>query len=127
MTKRVGLLIATTLAVWGVAVYPAWLQWGDSAVVYSSVAAILCLLPTVLTMLWASWAYRQTPEQQLVMVLGGTGVRMGLVLGLGLILNTFVPYFQQQLFWIWLLVFYLLTLALEMVLVVKGQPAASDR
>jgi hypothetical protein len=127
VTKRVGLLIAATLAVWGVAVYPAWYQWGEPAVVYSSVAAVLCLLPTAATMLWAGWAYRQTPEQQLLMVLGGTGVRMGLVLGAGLILNTFVPYFQQQLFWVWLLVFYLLTLALEMILVVKGQPAASDR
>jgi hypothetical protein len=127
VTKRVAILIATTVAAWGVAAYPAALAWGESGIVYSATAAALCLLPTTLTMLWAGWAYQQVPEQQLMMVLGGTAVRMGVVLGAGLILHSFVPYFQQQVFWLWLLVFYLLTLAMEMVLVVKGQPAASGR
>jgi hypothetical protein len=60
------------------------------------------------------------------MVLGGTGMRMGVVLGAGLLLYSFVPLFAQQAFWVWLLVFYLLTLAVEMVLVVKGNTEAEQ-
>jgi hypothetical protein len=78
-------------------------------------------------MLWAGWAFRQSPEQQLLMLLGGTGVRLGVVLGAGLVLTTFVPFFGQPSFWLWLLVFYLITLALEVVLVVKGQPASGEQ
>jgi hypothetical protein len=124
--KRVGLLITVTLTAWALIAYPARLLWGDDALVYSAVAAALCLVPTALTMLWAGWATRQSPEQQLMMVLGGTGVRMGVVLGVGLMLYSWVPLFGQQSFWVWVLLFYLLTLALEMVLVVKGQPAADE-
>jgi hypothetical protein len=122
--KRVGLLVGCTLAAWFVTAVPAHLLEIDAALTYSAVAVALCLVPTALTLLWADWAYRQSPELQLTMVLGGTGIRMGLVLGVALLLYTMLPYFQQQSFWIWLLVFYLLTLALEMVLVVKGKTAA---
>jgi hypothetical protein len=61
------------------------------------------------------------------MVLGGTGVRMAFVLGTALLLHFTVPSFQKQGFWVWLLIFYLFTLALEMVLIVKGNPAAGNR
>jgi hypothetical protein len=131
--KRVGLLVGCTLVLWFLIAVPAHLLGrdvpllgGDSMLLYSIVAATLCVVPTALTLLWADWAYRQTPEQQLTMILGGTGVRMGLVLGIALLLYAMLPEFQQQSFWIWLLVFYLLTLALEMVLVVRGK-AASER
>jgi len=122
--KRVGILIACTLLLWAAAAYPAWLLGGEQALIFSLVAVALCLTPTVLTLLWADWSVRQSPEQQLTMVLGGTGVRMGFVLGVGLLLYTLMPYFQQQSFWLCLLVFYLFTLALEIVLVVRSRVAA---
>jgi hypothetical protein len=122
--KRAGLLIAVTVLAWAGLGYPAWKQWGDTAIVYSAVAMLLCLAPTVVTLLWAGWAYNQSPEQQLWLILGGTGVRMGLVLGVGLALSSFVPFFEQQSFWAWILVFYLLTLAIEVALVVQSQSAA---
>jgi hypothetical protein len=115
------------MLLWAVAAYPGHLLGGDAALVYSGVAVGLCLLPTVFTLLWADWASQQAPEQQLTMVLGGTGVRMGLVLGVGLLLYLLVPYFQQQSFWLWLLVFYLFTLALEMVLIVKSRATGERR
>lgn len=127
MSKRVGMLVAVSLFAWAALGYSAWrVMQDDTAIVYSTVAVLLCLVPTTATMLWAGWAYRQSPEQQLWMVLGGTSVRMGLVLGVGLALYALVPYFNQQSFWVWLLVFYLLTLAVEMVLVVKTQPATKE-
>jgi ABC-type spermidine/putrescine transport system permease subunit II len=110
-----------------VAAYPARLLGGDAGLVYSAVAAGLCLVPTALTLLWADWASRQSPEQQLTMVLGGTGVRMGVVMGVGLLFYLLVPYFQQPGFWLWLLAFYLFTLGLEMVLVVRSRSAFEQR
>lgn len=125
--KRVGILIGCTLLLWGAVAYPAWLLGGEPALVYTIVAVALCLTPTALTLLWAEWSSRQSPEQQMTMALGGTGVRMGFVLGVGLLLYTLVPYFRQQSFWLCLLLFYLFTLALEMVLVVRGRAAAEQR
>ena len=123
MKKRVGVLIGGTILAWAVAAYPAHLLGGDAGLVYTVVAVGLCLVPTALTLLWAEWANQQSPEQQLTMVLGGTGIRMGIVMGVGLLLYVLVPYFQQPGFWLWLLVFYLFTLALEIVLVVSGRSA----
>jgi hypothetical protein len=120
VNKRIVILIAISLTAWLVVVYPAFVLGGEAALIHNSVALALCLAPTVATMLWAGWAGQRTPEQQLVMVLGGTGVRMGVALGAGLLLSTLVPLFAQPGFWIWLLVFYLLTLTVEMVLIVKG-------
>ena len=125
--KRIGILIGCTLLLWAAAAYPAWLLGGEQALAYSAVAVALCLMPTALTLLWAEWSSRQSPEQQLIIILGGTGVRLGFVLGVGLLLYTLSPYFQQQTFWLCLLVFYLFTLALEMVLVVKGRAEAEHR
>jgi hypothetical protein len=71
----------------------------------------------------------RSADQQLLLVLGGTGVRLLFVLGFGLGIYGTIPYFQQPSFWIWLLVFYLFTLALETVLLRGGQAVScgSDR
>jgi len=123
MKRRLGWLVGGTLLVWLVAVYPVQTFLGERDVVYSTVAVALCLVPTSLTLLWAGWAWRQAPEQQLVMVLGGTAVRMGSVLGVSLMLWQLVPYFSEARFWTWVLVYYLLTLGLEVVSIAAGQPA----
>jgi len=125
--KRVGILIACTGLLWAAVAYPAWLLGGEQTLVYSVVALALCLTPAAATLLWAEWSTRQAPEQQPAMILGGTGVRMGLVLGVGLLLYTQWPYFQDRNFWICLLLFYLFTLALEVLLVVNGRVAAQRR
>jgi len=125
--KRVGILIACTLLLWAAVAYPAWLLGGDQTLVYSLVALALCLTPAAATLIWAEWASRQAPENQPAMILGGTGIRMGLVLGVGLLLYTQSPYFQEPSFWICLLLFYLFTLALEVMLVVNGRVAAERR
>src|SRR5262249_36747094 len=110
MSKRVGLLVAGTLLVWAVVADPARVFWGDVAIGYSAVAVVLCLLPAAATLLWAGWVSRHSPEQELLMVLGGTGVRMFVVLGVALVLFLFVPFFGEPSFLLWLSAFYLLTL-----------------
>jgi hypothetical protein len=107
--------------------YPALRLWGRDAVIYSLVAVIVCLLPATLTLLWSGWALKSTPEQQLLLVLGGTGLRMLGVLGIGLLIYGVVEYFHRESFWIWLLVFYLFTLAVEMGLMLAGRPAGAGR
>ena len=146
MKRRVGWLVGATLAFWLIILMLAHRFWKDAvwhdplvlaggetteliiprADVYSGVAVLLCLLPSVGTLLWSLWAVEQGPAQQLATVLGGTGLRMGFVLLVGLALYAFVPAFQDRpSFWAWVLVFYLLTLALEMGLLL-ARPAAKD-
>jgi hypothetical protein len=125
--KRLLTLITSSLGVWLLTAYPAHALWGETAVIYGVVAVLLCLAPTTATLLWAGQALDGSAEQQLGLVLGGTGVRMVFVLGGGLLLYYSLPYFQQQSFWLWILAFYLFTLALEMVLIVRGRPVESER
>jgi hypothetical protein len=126
--RRVGLLVIGSMVFWLLVALPSRHVWGDSAAVYSGVAVLLCLVPTAATMLWANWAFRKSPGDQVLMVLGGTGLRMFVVLSGGLALYTLIPYFQEhQGFWLWILVSYLFTLVLEMALVLKGQSQAGDQ
>jgi hypothetical protein len=121
--RRLGILVGGSLLFWLLTALPARHIWGDRAIAFSGVAISLCVVPTALTLLWSRWALAQGPEQQLVMVLGGTGVRMFFVLAGGLLLYLLVPYFQnQQSFWVWVLVSYLFTLALEMTLMLSQGP-----
>jgi hypothetical protein len=113
------MLVAGSLLLWLALVYPARQLGGDEAVFLSTVALALCLVPAVATMAWALRA-GSTPESQLLMILGGTGVRMGIVLGGGLLLTRLFPDDFPSAFWVWLVVFYLFTLGLEMTLLVRG-------
>ncbi len=128
MKKRILTLIVGSLAFWAVVAGAARWLWSTEAAVYSSVALGLCLVPTVLTLVWGAWASRQAPEQQLTMVLGGTGARMfGVLFGAWLLYNN-VPYLQQAPgFWTCILVFYLFTLALEVTLLVRAQTELADK
>ena len=123
MTSRVGVLIASTMGFWAVAFLPARIFFGETGVIYSLVALVLCLVPATLTMLWAHYRPVSTPQQQLLLVFGGTGLRLGFVLGGGLVLSAVGPYFREPAFWIWLLLFYMFTLTLEVHLLGKKQPA----
>lgn len=126
MIKRLVLLMAGSLAFWVLVAIPLRLVRGDQEVVYTAVAVLLCLVPTAATLVWSGWALRGPPERQLLLVLGGSGTRLFFVLLSGLTIYVFVPYFQQPAFWLWVLVFYLFTLALEMVLLLAGRPAPGD-
>ena len=126
MTRRLLYLFGASAAFWLLVALPArHLGGGDAAVAYSGTALLLCLVPAVATLLWAGWALDKSPEQQLTMVLGSTGLRLFVVLGAAWALFASVPYYREHGgFWAWLLVFYLFTLALEMALLLAGRPPA---
>ncbi len=124
MRQRVLILIAGTVLFWALTAIPArHLGGGNLAIAYSATALLLCLVPGVLTFLWTGWTARQDPQQMLLVALGATGIRMFGVLLAGLLLLQTVPLFREQEgFLIWLVVFYLFTLTLEMVLLLKARP-----
>jgi hypothetical protein len=121
-------LVGGTVAFWALLTYAARLLWPNDPVwVWSTTSAGVCLVPTVLTLLWTRWAHQGQPEQQLLAVLGGTAVRMVFVLTAGLILFYAVETFQYQRFWIFVIVYYLFTLALEMVVIVRSTAAEQEQ
>jgi len=95
-------------------------------VLFGTVALIVCLIPTIATLIWANQAAKQSAFKQLIIVFGSTGIRMGFVLLGAILLYVLVEEFQRTLFWIVILAFYLYTLALEIIiqnanLIGKGQ------
>jgi hypothetical protein len=127
--QRLLTLILGTLGFWVLAAIPAkHLGGGDLALIHSATAMLLCLVPGVLTLVWVSWTTSKNSQQLVLVALGSTGVRLFGVLLAGFLLLRMVPLFQEQAgFLIWLLVFYLFTLTLEMVLLLKAarEPARS--
>jgi len=126
--RQLGLFLAGALGIWVVLFALAWLLWPDhreTSLAASLTALTLCLVPTVVTFLWSAWVVKGDPNQQLVAVLGGTGIRMFFVLGVGFLLGSTVPALEEKPipFWLWVLVFYLLTLALEMTLILRARLA----
>ena len=119
---QVGWLTGVCLAAWAAAAYPAFLLRGETGLVHSGVAALACLVPAALTLFLARLA-TWSPEQRLMLILGGSGIRMLVVLGVVLALNWTTTYFQPLGFVLWVLAFYLLTLVLEVVLLVQEQSA----
>ena len=130
MNRRLAYFVGGCITFWVLVAIPARRWWGDTSAVYAAVALLLCLVPTSLTLLWAGWAQGRAPEQQMAMALGGSGIRMFVVLTAALVLYQKIPFFQEQGgFWVWVLVFYLFTLALEVVLLLRGReeaPASSS-
>jgi hypothetical protein len=127
VTKRVLILVGGVAALWLLLALPArHLGGGDDAVAQSGLAALLCLVPAAAVMVWADWAFRQSAEQQMYAVLGGSGVRMFFVLGAALLLTELAGWYRGQIgFWVWIGVFYLFTLVLEIALLLKMQPQKS--
>jgi hypothetical protein len=122
--RSLAALVGGTLAIWVATAYPARLLWGDTALLLSAVAAAVCLVPAVGTLMWSAWALEGSPERQFAAVFGGTGVRMVVAVGTGLLLYNFVPALGQTAFLIWVIVFYLVTLTLEIGILVRRLSAA---
>ena len=123
MIRRLLFLVGGGAAFWLLVGLPArHLGGGDSAFVYLGTALLLCLVPGAATLVWGEVALRQTPDKQMILVLGGTGLRMAFVLLAGWTLYQWVPYYERSSFLIWLVVCYLFTLALDMTLLLVGRP-----
>ena len=116
MRTQGGVLIGGVLFAWLVASYPAWKVDGAAGLLMSGSAALLCLAPAVVTLLWGLRAMTGTPAERLQHAVFSTLLRMGVVLGGAVVLYVSVPAFQKNAFWLWVIGFYMGTLALETVL-----------
>jgi hypothetical protein len=98
----------------------------DSALLGTLALALLCLVPAALTLLVAD-RLTGSPEGRLALVLGSTGFRLFIVLGVAWVLYVNVAFFHDLPgYWMWLVVFYLFTLGLEVALLVTSR-ARVDR
>jgi hypothetical protein len=127
VTRQLVPLLLGSLAIWLLLAIPAWLVIGEIALLETAVACGLCLLPMTATLLWCHWSLGGAPEQQLLAVLGGTSVRLVVVIAVGIGLNRTVEALHRPAFLIWVVVFYLATLTLEIVLVVRRQNAEAKQ
>ena len=127
MIRPILILIFGCFMFWAILAYPAFRLWATRGLIESSVAASLCLLPSLLILIWEALASGTRPQDYLWLTMGGTGIRMGMVLGLGLLIGVLNPNFQQPSFLAWVLVFYLFTLALDIVVLLKVKPRISAR
>jgi hypothetical protein len=130
--KRLGLLIGGTLLFGAIVACIAYWLGAERGLAFSGVGLAICLIPATVTMLLAEWSFRKSPDMFLMAVLGGTGVRMFIVLGVFWVLSQSQPYFQDMGFVLSVLVFYLFTLALEMAVLLTGRvnpgkPGSADR
>jgi hypothetical protein len=105
--------------------FPAKWMWGEGMLLQSAVAMGLCLVPGVAVLVAAGWLQQKPPEWRMGFTLLGAVFRMGFVLGVGAILYSATPGFGENAFWIWLLVFYLFTLAVEVGLILRAEQAAT--
>lgn len=123
--KSLALLFTASLFVWAALIYPGWRWWGETALIHSAAAWALCVLPALAT---TGWALRreQSPEMRVMAVLGGSGIRLAASLGGGLVLTELLPETFTKMFWLWVGVFYLLLLTLEVMLLVRQQPNSSS-
>ncbi len=126
LTRQLVPLLLGSLGIWLLLAFPAWLLIGDVALLDTVVACGLCLAPMMATMLWCHWSLGGAPEQQLLAVLGGTSVRLVIVIAGGIGLNRSVEALHRPAFLLWVVVFYLATLTLEIVLVVRRQTIAEQ-
>jgi hypothetical protein len=123
---RLAVLISGCIGLWMLVAFPAYYLGGEPGLLFSATAAVLCLVPAAATQLWADKVAGKSPELQLAVVLGGTGIRMVCVIGFGMVLFFGVPVFAAAGFWLWVVGFYLATLTLETILV-AGSLTAVDK
>jgi hypothetical protein len=126
VTRRLLLLIGIVAAMWLLLGLPArHLGGGDDALVYAGVAALLCAVPMAASIVVLARVAVRRPQLLPIATLGAGGGRMFFVLFGGVALASAGPFFRQTAFWLWLVVFYLATLTLDVVLLLKSQPPGS--
>ena len=85
MKQRLLQLIGGCIAFWAVLAVPVYCLGGETSLLFSAAAAVLCLVPTAATQVWIDLAFGKSPEQQLAAALGGSGIRIAFVLLAGML------------------------------------------
>ena len=106
--------------------------WRHDGLICAAATGPICLVPTTLSLVLALWSQSRSPSEQLMAVMGGMMLRMGVVLAVGLLVFLQVPHEsgeglmfkrpeREYAYWGSLLVFYLFTLGWETFLVTRNK------
>jgi hypothetical protein len=119
-------LIGGCLGTWLLVALPARALGAPASDMLGTLAlAVLCMVPAAVALAVAERFSAGLPQRRILIVLGSTGIRMFLVLGIAWALYANVPFFHEvRGYWLWLIVFYLGALALEVCLLLAGIPRA---
>jgi len=101
---------------------PAWLVAGSKGLVGLSAAALLCLVPGCLVTGFRHLA----GDSQAVLLLASGGLRMAFVLMGALVARFGVDGYGLREFFVWLILFYLFTLAIETISFLKSPEGQAD-
>jgi hypothetical protein len=124
VTRSLMLLVGVPAAMWLLLGLPARHLTGNDDILWQAgAAALLCTLPGAAALIVITRLTSRNPGMLPLLVMGATGVRMFAVLIVGMLLAIAFPFFRAQAFWLWLVVFYLTTLALDVGLLLKSQPS----
>lgn len=133
MYRSAGLLVAITLVCWVIATGPVVWITGWQGVGTNTLACVVCLIPAAFSLLFGLWSLNQNQNWQLLAILGGGGLRMGVVFLVAATLAWRLGWAGQHLIlFAGLLVFYYLTtLATETLVLVRlwrpRQPSRFER
>jgi hypothetical protein len=120
MNPTLALILGTAL-LWAATTLPAGLALDARHLTMGSVAAVVCLVPSTLTLVWSRASLRRPPEERVLAALGGVAVRIVAAAGGGVGAYFLVAELREKPYWfcLWILVFYLGTLVVETALVVR--------
>jgi hypothetical protein len=95
---------------------------GAETLVQGGAAFALTFVPAAITLAWVVISYRSDPSMMLLASLGASGIRMAVALGGAFFLTQAYPDEFATPFWLWLVLFYPVILALEITLLVRQGP-----
>ena len=113
--RRLGLLAFVTLGIWLAVALPVGQFLDGPPALVTLAAALICLIPASLTLLLVDRLRKRTPEEKVVATLVAPFIRMILSGGGGMALYYWSPLIHEHGFPFvsWVVVFYLVTLAVE--------------
>ena len=114
-------LLTAITGLWLLAVFPARYFFGVPGIEAATIAAVSCLAGGCLTFWLVGSASR--PRYQALAVLLGTGIR-GMAALIGAVVMQFILEFEKANYLTWLGLFYLISLALETILMTRPQAGA---
>jgi hypothetical protein len=125
VTRTLGYFVAGSLAGSAALAAVYWQLYQTYGATCVAVAAPVCIIPTLLSLMLALWARDKKAPDQLMSVVGGMGLRMGAALLLGIAIFKTVPQFQESrerslVYWSAILICYMGSLGWETILTARA-------
>ena len=128
MARKILAFSTLLFAMWLLTCMPAFWVAGWRGVCGSAAAAAVCGVPALVTLVLYHWSSQKRSDRwRIAGILGGTIVRMVVVMGAGATLHATVDGFDLRGFLIWLMLFYLASLTAEVLLLIRSEKSSTDQ